>query len=82
MRSTAIRDLCAKAMEETPEPPAARIESEKTAGASDLVADIDAALADSGQPNNRNGKIALAKLLAAADILDTEVSSGERKDRS
>jgi len=68
MRSMMIREFCAKAAGEAPAP--AAVEEQKTAAAcDDLVGDIDAALAADGQTNNRAGKIALAKLLAAADVL-------------
>mgnify|MGYP006787256425 CR=1 FL=1 len=80
MRSQLIRDLCARAVGEIPAVPE-QVEETKTASADSLIEDIDTALESSGQAETRSGKIALAKLMAAGDILMRGGVHADREDR-
>jgi len=72
MRSQFIRDLCAEASRsEDSSDHSPSVQSEKTATAQSLLEEIDAALGNSeaSAKTARAGKVALAKLLAAGDLL-------------
>lgn len=73
MRSDDIRRLCDEALGETPPADVPAVETAKTAASvDDLLSRVDAVLGD--EPTDppeacRDGKVAVAMLLAAGDVL-------------
>ena len=70
MWTSAIRDLCARAVGNTePEPAPETVKTAEAVETDALIAQLDAAMSTSSARSEKVGKIALAKLIAAAEII-------------